>query len=95
MAIVYILYSSSIDKFYVGSTELSIEDRLKNHNDIYYDNKFTSKGIPWEVFWHKEVNSRTISEKIEKHIKMAKSTVYIKNLVKYPEIIDKLILKYS
>ncbi len=32
---------------------------------------------------------------IEKHIKAMKSKIYIHNLKKYPEMIDKLLLKYA
>ena len=36
-----------------------------------------------------------VSRKIEAHIKKMKSRKYIENLIRYPEIIQKLIEKYS
>ncbi|MFB6343545.1 GIY-YIG nuclease family protein [Saccharicrinis sp. FJH62] len=47
MYYVYILYSKSADKYYVGSTG-NIEQRLYQHNNSAV-NKFTSKYRPWEL----------------------------------------------
>ena len=43
---VYILWSDSLQKFYVGSTN-NAEDRLLRHNAGY--EKYTSKGKPWKL----------------------------------------------
>ena len=43
---VYILWSESLQKFYVGSTN-NAEDRLLRHNAGY--EKYTSKGKPWKL----------------------------------------------
>jgi len=45
---VYILWSDSLQKFYVGSTR-DLRDRLLRHNSGY--EKFTSKGKPWELIF--------------------------------------------
>jgi putative endonuclease len=95
MAIVYILYSTKLDTFYIGSSTLSIDERVENHNNHYYDNKYTSKGIPWKVHWFHEIDSIDQALKIEKHIKSMKSRKFIGDIKKYPEIIEKLILRYS
>ena len=42
--VVYILYSSSLDKYYVGSTGNFVK-RIVEHNSG--KGNFTSKGIPW------------------------------------------------
>ncbi len=89
MAIVYILFSVTLDKYYIGATTLLIEERLVNHNDKYYDNKYTSKGIPWNVYWYREVENMQLAMKIEQHIKNMKSRTYIENLAKYSDIINK------
>jgi len=95
MAFVYILYSKSLDSFYIGSTTLAVEVRLDNHNTLYYENKFTSKGVPWELFYYLETESREVAEEIERHIKRMKSRKYIMNLKTYPEMGQKLKSKYS
>jgi putative endonuclease len=94
MAVVYIIHSTSLNKFYTGISTLPIEERLNNHNDQYYDNKYTSKGIPWTLFWHLQLEDIDLAKCIEKHIKDMKSKVYIENLKKHPEIAEKLIVKY-
>lgn len=38
----YIIYSQSIDTFYVGITKESIESRLSKHNACTYGTRFTS-----------------------------------------------------
>jgi len=43
----YIIYSSSKDKYYTGSTSVGVELRLKRHNDGW--TKSTKNGIPWET----------------------------------------------
>ena len=50
MASVYIIYSETIDKFYIGSC-LDIENRLKQHNDAYFNKCYTSKSNDWFVFF--------------------------------------------
>ena len=49
MHFVYILYSKKLNRFYIGET-FDVLVRIKRHNSDYYDNKFTAKGKPWELF---------------------------------------------
>ena len=46
MAMVYILYSEKIDKYYIGAC-INMERRLYEHNIGH--SKFTSTGMPWEL----------------------------------------------
>ena len=48
MFVTYILFSKSINKYYVGHTE-DLDERLRRHNAG--DGKFTKRGIPWKVEW--------------------------------------------
>ena len=41
-AFCYILYSKSIDRFYIGSTGDTLENRLIKHNSKFYDIKIFS-----------------------------------------------------
>jgi putative endonuclease len=95
MHYVYILYSASLSRFYTGETSLSPVERLKQHNGGKYDEKFTRAGIPWELFLTIGCLSAAQAIKIERHIKDMKSTTYIENLKRYPEMIDKLKLRYA
>jgi putative endonuclease len=90
MAIVYILYSNKLSRFYIGFTTLSITERLHQHNTMFYSNKFTGKADDWENFLTIECSSVKQAIHIEKQIKKMKSSKYINNLKKYPEMIDSL-----
>jgi putative endonuclease len=94
MAYVYILHSVTADKFYVGSTKDQTK-RLEYHLNKEFENSFTAKYSDWELFFSIETADNTIARKVEAHIKKMKSSTYILNLKKYPEIAEKLILKYS
>jgi putative endonuclease len=94
MATVYILYSESIDLFYVGSC-LNFTTRLTQHNKGIFDTSFTHRAKDWTVFFVIEDLDYQMARNIEKHIKAMKSRTYYLNLKKYPEISEKLILKYS
>ena len=50
MPYVYILYSPSTNKHYIGFTSETVAQRLEKHNSDYYKNKFTAIGKPWELF---------------------------------------------
>jgi len=70
MYYVYILYSASSDKYYVGQTE-NVEVRLEYHNELT-ENSFTSKHRPWVVKRIIEVSTRREALIIEKYIKKRK-----------------------
>ena len=93
MAIVYIIYSKTADKFYTGSC-LNLEERLIQHKNKFYSNSFTSKYDDWELFISIDNLQYQQARKIENHIKRMKSKIYIQNLSLYPNIIEKLKSKY-
>ena len=95
MFFVYIIKSNSIDRFYIGYTSESIEERISKHNSSFYSNGYTSKVDDWTLFYSIECTSASQALKIEKHIKKMKSRKYIENLIKYPEITIKLLARYS
>ncbi len=94
MFCVYIIYSETIDKFYIGES-IDLEQRLEEHNMGFYDSAFTKKANDWSLFYTIHCESRLQARKIEIHIKKMKSKVYIQNLKKYPEITLKLKNKYN
>ncbi len=90
---VYIIYSSSLKRFYTGTTD-DFEKRLEEHNSKIRKHADTSRGIPWEKFLLiNELNSKQAFQ-IEKHIKSMKSSTYIQNLLKYEAMIEKLKEKF-
>jgi putative endonuclease len=94
MASVYIIFSDSIGKFYIGYTTETVQIRLEKHNSKHYNNKYTASGIPWSIFIEIQCQSVSQAIKIEKHIKDMKSKAYIHNLKKYPELAIKLRERY-
>ncbi len=91
---ILVLHSESIDLFYVGSC-LNFTTRLTQHNKGKFDISFTHRAKDWTVFFVIEDLDYQMARNIETHIKAMKSRTYYLNLKKYPEISEKLILKYS
>ena len=64
--VVYILFSATLRKYYVGSTE-NFERRILQHNTGR--GNFTSKGMPWTTIRLIECSSRTEAVNLERKIK--------------------------
>ena len=75
---VYILYSVSLDSYYIGQTN-DVSKRLERHNAGYV--KSTKRGRPWELLYVKNFESRSESMAYETYLKRMKSKVYIKELI--------------
>ncbi len=63
---VYILYSESISKYYIGQTS-DIVMRLFQHNNG--ESKYTSIGKPWTIIMTIDVESRQDAIILEKKLK--------------------------
>ena len=94
MASVYILFSKKLDRFYTGSCE-NLDYRIEQHSNKDFINSYTAKAEDWELFFSIDHLHYTQARMIEEHIKKMKSKTYIENLRIYPEIIRKLMTKYS
>jgi putative endonuclease len=94
MSTVYVLYSRSLDRNYIGYSD-DFDKRLSFHLNPIESRKFTSKADDWEVFITIECISKSQGIKIEKHIKSMKSKTYINNLKRYPEMVDKLLARFN
>ena len=94
MAAVYMLYSKSADRYYIGYSK-NLKLRLEYHHFKEFPNSFTSKYKDWELFYSIDNLSPGTAVKIERHFKRMKSRVYLENLKKYPDISMKLQKKYS
>jgi putative endonuclease len=93
MHVVYILYSSKLERNYIGYTS-DLEVRLEYHKTSNAD-KFTGKAQDWVLLHKIDCQSKAQGLAIEKHIKSMKSKSYIQNLILYPEMTEKLLLKYD
>jgi putative endonuclease len=94
MPFVYIIRSIKDDSFYIGKI-FDLEQRLLYHNTVELNEGTSKWGIPWEYFLTLEVKSYLLAGKLEKHLKEAHSAEYFMDMVKYPEIGQKLIEEYS
>ena len=90
---VYILLSKKLNRFYIGYTS-DLEVRLAFHKNAE-ETKFTYNADDWELFFSMVCENKTQALAIEKHIKSMKSKVYIENLKKYPEMVSKLLIKFT
>ena len=79
MYFVYILYSRSLNKFYVGQTN-NLNDRLIRHNMAR--EKFTKNGIPWDLIHNMEVESRSEALILERKIKKRGAKRFLEDLKK-------------
>jgi putative endonuclease len=89
----YIIYSKSINRYYVGYTS-DIQERIKLHNKGSFGySSYTYKASDWELFLI--IPCETIYQAVfmELKIKKMKSRKYIENLKKYPEIVEKSLKK--
>ncbi len=79
MYFIYILYSASANKYYVGHTD-NLERRLFEHNNGM--TRFTSNiASDWKIMYTETFESRTLAAKREREIKARKSRVYIQSLI--------------
>ena len=79
---VYILFSTTSNKYYVGQTQ-NLQTRLEEHNNGK-GGEFTSKHMPWNLMYHEIFKSRVEAVKREKEIKNKKSRKYIEWLISKP-----------
>jgi putative endonuclease len=78
MFFVYIIYSTSIDQYYVGQTE-NLEDRLFRHRNS--GSKSTKKANDWILKYSESFDTREESVRRESEIKKKKSRKFIENLI--------------
>ena len=74
----YILQSQKDGRYYIGSTQ-SIEERLKRHNAG--KERYTSRGIPWQLVYWEQFETRSEAYKREMVIKEKKSRAFIERLI--------------
>ncbi len=94
MAFCYILYSSSLDRYYIGSCR-DLNMRFQNHLDKIYPNSFTSKANDWVIYYSIELLDISSAIRFEKHIKKMKSRKFIEKLKNSPELETNLKLIFS
>ena len=89
MHFVYILYSKSFNKYYIGETE-DVERRLFYHNNGEKDT-FTKRFRPWELKKYWQFDNKSIARQVEIFIKKKKSRLFIERLINNEVDLIKLI----
>ncbi|HEX7494535.1 MAG TPA: GIY-YIG nuclease family protein [Bacteroidales bacterium] len=90
MFYIYIIYSESADKYYIGHTN-DPSRRLEEHN-TEIKNSFTFKFRPWILKGCFPISqSRRDAIIIEKYLKKMKSRILIENLVNSPECFEEIL----
>ena len=79
MYTVYILYSATLDRYYIGYTSDLITTRLKKH--LANHKGFTGKQTDWIVVYTEEYINKNEAMQRERQIKNWKSRVMIEKLI--------------
>lgn len=80
MHFVYILYSKTLNKYYVGETK-DISTRLELYNTGFFKGAFTSQANDWSLEHEIKCKDITQARAIETHIKKMKSRKFIETLI--------------
>jgi len=75
----YIIYSKTLNKYYVGSCQ-DINKRIDDH--LNSRSKFTKSAKDWEIKYFETFLTRSEACKRELQIKKMKSRKYIEDLIK-------------
>ncbi|MFC1561666.1 GIY-YIG nuclease family protein [candidate division KSB1 bacterium] len=78
MYYVYILYSKSFDRYYIGQTD-NIDARIDRHNKGKV--KSTKHYVPWELRYTEKFISRSKAMKREKFLKNQRNKEFYKRLI--------------
>ncbi len=88
----YILYSKTCSKYYVGETH-NIEERISKHNQHEYANSFSKIANDWQLVLSFECTDRNNALYLELFIKRMKSKVFIEKIIQKPEILNDILTK--
>jgi putative endonuclease len=80
MHFLYIIYSSSINKFYVGET-INVAVRLEQHNSGYFKSSYTKRANDWELKLVLSFDSIELARSAEAFIKRMNSSKFIEQLL--------------
>jgi putative endonuclease len=88
MHYVYIIYSPTFKKYYVGETVNPIE-RTEQHKRGFYKSASTTFTNDWVLKLSLKITSRAEALVIEKYIKSMKSKAFLQNLIENPAYLSR------
>ncbi|MDX1761071.1 MAG: GIY-YIG nuclease family protein [Christiangramia sp.] len=80
---VYILFSQSLDRYYIGSSH-NIESRLIKHLQAHKG--FTSRAKDWKIVYKENYSNKKLALKREKEVKNWKSRIMIEKLISSADV---------
>ena len=75
----YILYSKTLDQYYIGHTSEGLDERLRKH--LSNHSGFTGKMKDWIVIYFEEFETKSLAYKRELEVKKWKSRVRVEKLI--------------
>ncbi len=75
---VYILYSATFDRYYIGQTN-NLDNRIKRHNNGYV--RSTKPYRPWKIAFRTNTKDRKSAVRLENQIKSYKLRVKIQEFI--------------
>ena len=88
----YILYSNTSAKYYVGETH-DVQQRIFSHNHHSYTNSFSKIANDWTLVLSLPCENRKDALQLERFIKKMKSKVFIEKIIQNPEILTDILSK--
>ena len=79
MYAVYILYSSKLDKYFIGYSA-DVAGRLRRHND--HSKGYTNAGKPWVFVYSEEYEIKSDATAREKQLKKLKNRLRLEEIIK-------------
>lgn len=79
MCCCYILYSTELDRFYIGHTCEDVQERLRKH--LSHHAGFTAKANDWSIVYSEQYMDKSLAYAREREIKAWKSKQRIRELI--------------
>jgi putative endonuclease len=79
MATTYILFSESLNKYYIGHTQMTVEQRLSKH--LTDHSGFSAQAKDWQIVWTRIFDEKSEAYAMERKIKNWKSRKLIEKLI--------------
>jgi putative endonuclease len=86
----YILYSESTNKYYIGETH-NIDERITKHNEHTYSGSFTKIANDWKLILLFNCSNREEATFLEKFIKKMKSRIFIEKIINNTFILEDIL----
>ena len=90
----YLLFSVRLNRYYIGTTD-DVVRRLEEHNNAFYEDAYTSKGIPWNLLLSIVCDSSSEAYRLKAFIKRMKSRKFIEKLLVDPELVKSIRYRLS